>query len=200
MPEFAEVTQILKNIQSGNAQWDDLLPSLYEELKRMAHGHLRNERQNHTLNTTALVHEAFFKLVDQNRMTWESRQHFLAIASLAMRRVLMTYAQQRTTDKRKIDQIAFSLEEIDGANFNQLTPQNCQILLLLDEALTQLEQENPKAARIVEYRFFGGLTHEEIGQVLGTSAITVRRQWVLAKTWLRKTMNAYSRNAEASST
>jgi len=176
------VTALLQRLADGDrAALDELLPAVYQELKDRAHGQLRRERSGHTINTTALVHEAFLKLVDQNDAHWKNRAHFLAVASQAMRRILIDYARARLADKRGGGQpmVTFNEELYAG-------DRNAEQLIELDRALHKLEEFDKTQSQIVDYHFFGGLTHQEIAEVLGISVATVGREWRLARAWLSK--------------
>ncbi len=183
------VTRLLQQVQEGHGQaWDELMPLVYDELYALAEHKLRFERNDHTLTPTALVHEAYLKLVDQNRVHWQSRSHFFAIAAQAMRRILVNYAARRKTAKRGggTPQIAFSETLVQRVGL--FTDRQAEEVLALNEALNRLEAFSERACRVVEYRFFGGLTYEEVGQVMGLSSITVRRAWNTARAWLRREM------------
>jgi RNA polymerase sigma factor (TIGR02999 family) len=174
------VTELLAELTGGNqAIVNALLPLIYDELHRMAQNQLQRERKDHTLNATALVHEAYLKLVDQSRVSWQNRAHFLGVAAQAMRRILINYAQQRRAQKRGGDLVATTFDE-------DLFPDEGRAdrLIDLDEALERLKALNERQATVVECRFFGGLTHEEAAEVLGVSVPTVRRDWRLARAWL----------------
>jgi len=158
---------------------EQLTPVLYDELRRVAHLQLRRERPDHTLGTTALVHEAYLKLADQTRSSFADRAHFLATAAVAMRRVLVDHARGRAREKRGGAQLPVTLDEELA-----LGAGSCDALLELDDALARLGEIEPRLARVVECRFFGGLTDEETASALGTTARTVRRDWVKAKGWL----------------
>jgi RNA polymerase sigma factor (TIGR02999 family) len=179
-PPPQDVTALLDELTGGNpAVVNALLPLIYDELHRVADYQLRGERRDHTLNATALVHEAYLKLVDQSRVTWQNRAHFLGVAAQAMRRILINYAEQRRAQKRGGDLVATTFDE-------DLVPHDARAdeLVDLDEALTRLQAVSPRQAAMVEYRFFGGLTHEEIAEVLRVSVPTVQRDWRLARAWL----------------
>jgi RNA polymerase sigma factor (TIGR02999 family) len=152
----------------------------------MAGRQLRKERPDHTLNATALVHEAYLKLVDQKKVNWQNRAHFFGIASLAMRRILINYAQMHIAEKRGGNNILVTFDD-------SATPRETRAeeLIVLDEALQRLEQFNKRQAKVVEYRFFGGLTQEEIAAVLDVSVPTVRRDWRLARAWLSRELNMH---------
>jgi len=192
------VTQLLLDVQEGKPEAvNRLMPLVYDELRALAHQKLSHERSDHTLNTTGLVHEAYLRLVDQRQVAWQNRSHFFAIAAQAMRRILINYAAQRNTAKRgglvKKVPMDHALEEA----LNVMTDHRTEELLILDEALRRLETFNERGCRIVEYRFFGGLTHGEIAEVMGLSVITVRRAWSSAKAWLRREMTDMMNNADA---
>ena len=177
-----EITQLLCSLSDDNRQIvDSLLPLVYKELHQIAHVQLRNERSGHTLNATALVHEAYFKLVDQTRVNWQNRAHFFAIASQAMRRILINYAHQRKAEKRGGNKAFVTFIE-DSIPKNQ----NPDELIALDEALNRLEKLNERQSKVIEYWFFVGLTHEEIAEVLKVSVPSVRRDWRLARAWLSR--------------
>ena len=180
MDRDQEITDLLIAMRGGDSEAAHrLLPLVYEELRRMAHRHLRGEREGHTLSTTALVHEAYLKLADQTRIVWNDRTHFLAVAAGAMRRILIDYARQYQATKRGGGQQRLTLEE-------ETIPveQRADELLALDDALTRLSALDPRLGQVVELRFFGGLSEEEAAQSLGVTARTVRRDWVKARGWL----------------
>ncbi|MFZ0391251.1 MAG: sigma-70 family RNA polymerase sigma factor [Calditrichia bacterium] len=177
-----EITYLLGELSGGNHTIvDQLMPMVYDELHRMAQLKLLRERRGHTLNATALVHEAYLKLVDQNQVDWQNRAHFFAIASQAMRRILINYAQMRLAEKRGGGNPVVTFME-------ESVPREARAeeLLALDEALNRLAEMNQRQSQVVEYWFFGGLTHEEIAEVVGVSLPTVRRDWRLARAWLTK--------------
>ena len=177
-----EITALLADLSGGNRDVvDAILPRVYDELQALARGQLRGERPDHTLNTTALVHEAYLKLVRQDRVTWQNRAHFFAIAATAMRRILINYAHKRNAEKRGGGEALATFE--DG-----MAPRatNAEELIALDDALARLAEHSERQSRVVEYRFFGGLTHEEIAEVLGVSVPTVGRDWRFARAWLSR--------------
>lgn len=184
-----QITLLLKQAVDGEREraFDALLPIVYDELKRLARGRLRHERDGHTLNATALVHEAYMRLVDQ-KVSWESRAHFYAVASQAMRRVLVDYARRRSAAKRGGPAEDLSLEALDEA---LVAGDEARLdeLVAIDELLEKMEAEDPRAAQIVQYRVFGGLRHGDIAEVLGTSEATVRRSWTFAKLWLKRALS-----------
>ncbi|HIG75890.1 MAG TPA: sigma-70 family RNA polymerase sigma factor [Bacteroidetes bacterium] len=176
----ADVTALLADLRSGDSDAvDAILPHVYGELQDLARRQLRGERDGHTLNTTALVHEAYLKLVRQDRADWQSRAHFLGVAALAMRRILINYAKKRKAEKRGGGAVLATFEE--GAVGRVARTDE---LLALDEALDRLAERSERQARVVELSFFGGLTQPEIAEALGVSEITVRRDWRMARAWL----------------
>jgi RNA polymerase sigma factor (TIGR02999 family) len=182
MEKDPEITRMLVELSGGNrALVDALVPLVYGELHRIAERSLRSERPDHTLNATALVNEAYLKLIDQTRVTWQNRAHFYAIASQAMRRILVNYAEARKAEKRGGGQNMVTLN--DDLMGNDVRAEE---LVDLDEALTRLKALSERQAAVVEYHFFGGLTHEEIAEVLSVSLPTVRRDWRLARAWLTR--------------
>jgi RNA polymerase sigma factor (TIGR02999 family) len=182
------VTLLLRRAGSGDpAAFTQLFPLIYDELKRLAENKLRFERENHTLSATALVHEAYLRLVDQTEVEWQSRTHFFAVAAQAMRRILVDHARRRGAGKRGAGARVVPLEMAENVGDGEWpgTGDDGERLLLLDAALERLGRFNPRGARVVEYRFFGGLPFAEIAEVLGVSEVTARRAWTMAKTWLR---------------
>lgn len=180
-----EVTRLLRDWGNGNQQaLEKLVPLIYSELRQIAHKCLYRERPGHTLQTTALVHEAYLKLIDQRDARWQNRAHFFAIASQAMRRILIDNARRHTAVKRGGPAENLPLDQ--AANIS-LEPD--PILLPLDEALTKLAEIDPQQSRIVELRFFGGLTIEETAEVMSLSIDTIKREWAMARAWLRQRMS-----------
>ena len=182
MPETHsdEITQLLVQLSGGSRDaLDRLLPLVYDELRNLAASYLRRERPNHTLQPTALVHEAWLKLIGDSQINLQNRAHFFGIAAQVMRRVLVDHARRQTADKRGGEVLKLSLDEnIDAAQERAVE------LIALDDAMTELATFDPQKSRIVELRFFGGLSVEETADLLGVSAVTVKRQWRLAKAWL----------------
>jgi RNA polymerase sigma factor (TIGR02999 family) len=179
-----QITELLRQVGEGNAgAQHDLYPVVYDELRRIAHGRLLRNRPGETLNTTALVHEAYLRLVDQPKAAWNDRAHFFATASRAMRFILVDYARRRTAGKRGglRDDLPLSVVQLAAED-------RTEDLLALNDALDRLEQYSDRLARLVEYRFFGGLTYEEIAEVTGHSVPTVKRDWRRARTWLYQAM------------
>lgn len=179
---------LLRAFTDGNRDaFDQLVPLVYAELNRIAHLRLRRERDGHTLDTGALVHEAWVRLQDQTRTVWRSREHFLAVASEAMRRILVDYAKARGAARRGGGQFHVPIERADSiADPSAFGEERSDVLLALDDALSRLAAFNAVGARVVQYRYFGGLDNAEIASVLQTSERSVRRTWVLAKAWLRR--------------
>lgn len=160
---------------------DELMPVVYDELRRLAQKYLNRERSNHTLQTTALVHEAYLRLVDQKAVNWQNRAQFFGIAARMMRRILINHANDRQAKKRQGYATRISLD--DAVNFFEKAELD---LAALDEALNELAVLDPQQAQIVELRFFGGLTIEEVSEVLEISPATTKREWDSAKLWLRR--------------
>ena len=180
-----EISLILKSWNDGNRQSaDELMAAVYEELHRIAAQYLRRERSDHTLQPTALVHEAYLKIVDISDIAWQDCAHFFAVASNVMRRILVDYARARETEKRGGEFQRIALE--DAISFSG--DKSDVDLLALDEALKQLATFDEQQSRIVEMRFFGGLTIEETAEVLSISPATVKREWTMAKSWLYRKM------------
>jgi RNA polymerase sigma-70 factor (ECF subfamily) len=175
-----EVTRLLVQLTDGDhAALDALLPLVYAELRRLAAGYLRRERHGHTLQPTALVHEAYLRMIDQTQVRWQNRAHFFGVAAQMMRRILVDHARSQQAEKRGGDMQKLSLDEnID------VSGERASDLVALDEALQRLAEIDPQKSRVVELRFFGGLSVEETAEVLGVSAPTVKRQWRMAKAWL----------------
>jgi RNA polymerase sigma-70 factor, ECF subfamily len=175
-----QITERLIAWNSGDATAaDEVMRAVYQELHRMAGRYLRLERVGHTLQPTALVHEAYLRLVDQTRVSWQNRAHFFGVASQMMRRILVDYARTKGREKRGGEHTRVSLEEVMC-----VTEGKGDDLVALDASLERLATIDPRKARVVELRFFGGLSVEETGEVLGVSPQTVMRDWKLAKAWL----------------
>ena len=187
MEEHEEITQLLLDVQAGDKEASERLwRAVYDKLRRIARHRLRGERAGHTLDTTDLVHEAYLKLVDQTRVEWQDRVHFLAMAARVMRNILIDYARRRNAQKRgggaphlALDHVTVSAED------------SAEMFLALDEALDELTENDERLGRVVEYRFFGGMTEEEIAAALGVSKRTVRRDWRKAKAWLARAIGEY---------
>ena len=187
-----EITRLLARASHGNREaFDELFPVVYDELKAVARNRLRSERSDHTLSATALVHEAYLSLVDQDSVEWQGRAHFLSVAAAAMRRILIDYARMKKRKKRGAHAQHVSLESAD--EHGELISEDQAVeLLALDEALERLRGFNNEGAEVVSYRLFGGLTHVEIAEVTGVSEVTVRRRWTAARAWLRGQLGAES--------
>lgn len=173
-------TDLLLRASAGDgAAVDALLPAVYDELRRLAHRQLRGETPGATLNTTALVHEAYLKLIDQSRAEWKNRAQFMAIAATAMRRILIDRARQRRSEKRggRLQRVPLEAAELASDD-------RADVLIALDEALARLSQLSERQGRIVECRFFGGLSEEETAAALDLSLRTVQREWAKARSWL----------------
>ena len=184
MSHQSEVTQLLSELgRGGPAALNRLIPILYDELRHIARRHLRGERPDHTLDTTALVHEAYVKLVGLDRMTWQNRAHFLAVAAQAMRRVLVDYAVTRRAQKRGGERQRVPLEDVAAG-----TDQPLETLLALDRALRGLEGLDGRLSRVVECRYFGGMSVEETAEVLQVSEATIKRDWSIARAWLNRAL------------
>ena len=164
----------------SSSELDKLYPLVYDELRRLAFYYMRQERTNHTLQPTALVHEAYIKLIDQTQVKWQNRAHFFGIAANIMRRILVDYARQHKAEKRGGAAEKMPLEE----EILIVSEGKSAELLALDEALENLAKLDPQKSKIVELRYFGGLSVEETAEVLGVSEITVKRHWRMAKAWL----------------
>ena len=181
------ITEILRQWSSGNQEAaDELMPLVYKELHRQAARYLRRERADHTLQTTALIHEAYLKLIDQKYVDWESRTHFFAIAAQAMRRILVDYAKTRNREKRGGAAENLPLEE---ALQVQAKEEKSIDLIALDEALTRLAEIDEQQARVVELRYFADLSLEETAEALHISRSTAARDWSVAKAWLLRELS-----------
>ena len=184
-PEQENITELLLEFSNGKAiAVDALLPIVYDELKRLASNYLRRERSNHTLQPTALVHEAYIRMIDQTRVNWQNRAHFFGIAANVMRRILVDHARQRNAEKRGAEFQKFSLDE----NVDKAVELSSE-MVALDDALKELAKVDPNNARLVELRYFGGLTFEETAEVMNVSVITAKRHWRVARAWLYGQIN-----------
>jgi len=184
-PEPAgDVTELLLAAEGGAPDAvSKLMPVVYAELKQLAAGYLRAERADHTLQTTGLVHEAYLKLVDQRRTTWQNRSHFFGIAAQAMRRILVDHARKRRAAKRDAGRAVTLDDELVGV------PSDTEEVLAVDQALERLAMLDPRQSRIVELRYFAGLSVEEVGEALEISPATVKRDWTSAKAWLQRELS-----------
>jgi RNA polymerase sigma factor (TIGR02999 family) len=183
MPDAREdVTEVLAQMRDGDKRAaDKLLPLVYDEFRALA----RHYRANHTLQPTALVHEAYMKLVDQTRVDWQGRSHFFAVAAQAMRRILVDHARARQRDKRGGGRARVVLDEAVA-----LSPQKDEDVLALDEALERLAKLDARQAKVVELRFFGGMNVEEVAAALGVSKRTVEGDWTFARAWLSRELRS----------
>lgn len=186
-PVSEEITAMLHDWSTGNQEvLDDLLPIVYQELRTQAHRYLRRERPNHTLQATALINEAFLRLIEQKDAGWENRAHFFGLAASMMRRILVDYAKTRNRLKRGGKETDLPLEEASSVPVDAVDGTTKINLILLDEALKKLAKKDEQQARVVELRYFSGLTIDETAKVLGVSSMTVKRDWNVAKAWLRR--------------
>ncbi len=175
------VTELLLEFSKGNQNVvNDIFPMIYDELKRLANNYLRNERGNHTLQPTALVHEAYLKLIDHTRINWQNRAHFLGMAATMMRQILIDHARKHRAGKRGGENENVPLEE----SIVIVAGEKSMDLIALDDALKDLEKFDEFKSRLVELRYFGGLSVEETAEVLNVSEVTVKRHWRMAKAWL----------------
>ncbi len=181
-PMSADVTQWLSQLDAPTPHaGQQLFELLYDDIRRMARGHLRREQAAHTLSATGLTHEAWFRMSEQTRTLWKNRSHFLAVASTMMRRILVNHELARRTAKRDAELVA-----VTASGLEQLALAPDRDLVAVHEALLAFEPVDPRAAKVVELRFFGGLENEEIATVLGISLATVKRDWTLARAWLAR--------------
>jgi RNA polymerase sigma factor (TIGR02999 family) len=175
-----DLTDLLMKAGAGDREaLDRVFPEVYEELRQIAHRQLRREADGHTLGTTALVHEAYLRMIDQTRASWRDRAHFLAVAATAMRRILVDYARRHRAAKRGGPRVAVSLDSLQLA-----IDDRADLLIALDDALTQLVALDERQARVVECRFFGGLNEVETAEALGIGLRTAKRDWAKARSWL----------------
>jgi RNA polymerase sigma factor (TIGR02999 family) len=185
MTSPATITQLLIRWRDGDqAALDELLPQVYRELRRLANHYLRQERPGHTLQASDLVHEAYLRLADEKEIDWQNRAHFFGIAAVRMRHILVEHARGRNAAKRGGGEYRLSLSQAD-----RLTEERDVNLLALDDALQRLEALDAQKSRIVELRYFGGLTIEETAEALRISTATVKRDWNMARAWLRNEIN-----------
>lgn len=196
---MGDITQLLLRWRAGErAALDSLFPLVYQELRAMALRHLRRERSGHTLQRTALVHEAFMKLVDQSNVDWEGRAQFFGVASKAMRRILVDHARKRSARKRGVRDDNIDVEQLARAEDDdapRLDGEQLEARVdfeIVDDALRKLEALDADQGRLVELRFFGGLSIEETAQVVGVSPATVKREWAVARAWLQRELKSAS--------
>ena len=187
--EGEQVTQLLQAMHKGDPDAaETLLPLIYKELHRLARSYMRRERADHTLQPTALIHEAYLKLAHQD-VDWQNRDHFLGVAANVMRRVLVDYARAHKAERR-----AGGLKRVDLEEGLAISPARMEEVTILDEALHRLEAEHPRQARVVEMRYFGGLSVEQIGAMLGVAPRSVKRDWALARIYLLRELRPEVRN------
>jgi RNA polymerase sigma factor (TIGR02999 family) len=180
-PETADITQLLLDWREGNKNaLDDLMPLVYDELRRLAQVYMRGQKAGHTLQTTALVNEAYLRLVDSSRVRWKDRAHFFAISAQLMRRILVDSARSRNSLKRggEIQKVELDDEAVAALTENKID------LIALDEALKELAELSPRQSKVVELKYFGGLTETEVAEALEISERTVKRDWSVARAWL----------------
>ncbi len=179
------LTQLLIDVGKGNdAALNQILPQIYQELRRLAGSYMSRERSDHTLRPTALVHEAYLRLIDQRRVDWKNRAQFLGMAANMMRRVLVNHARDRAAEKRGGGAPRVTLSIAEGLEQPELD------IMAVDQALEKLAELDPRKTQIVEYKFFTGLTTDEIAAVLGISVATVEREWKFARAWLFEALKA----------
>jgi RNA polymerase sigma factor (TIGR02999 family) len=182
----SDITQWLQSLAGDSAQASSqLFALLYDELRRVARGHLRREDAGHTLSATGLAHEAWFRMAEQNRTAWRNRSHFLAVASTMMRRILVNHELARRADKRDAQLVPLTLS---GAE--QYGDMPDRDVVAVHEALLAFEAVDARAARVVELRYFGGLENDEVAEALGISLATVKRDWAIARAWLQRALSA----------
>ncbi len=192
-PSSHEVTRLLVAWSDGDqAALEQLTPLVYRELRRLAKGYLRRERPGHLLQTTALINEAYLRLIDWKAVRWQNRAHFFGVAAQLMRRILIDFARGRHQDKRGGAAVQISLDDAAAMSVERSAE-----FIALDEALDQLAAIDPRRSRMVELRFFGGLTEEETAEALKVSPRTVRREWSLARAWLYRELKQGEREDEA---
>lgn len=189
-PNPSEVTVLLQAWKAGDqAAGEELVPLVYNELHRISRSFLRKERANHTLQATALVNEAYMKLAEQNKIDWQNRAHFLSVAAQMMRRILINYWKERNAQKRGGGAVVLTLEE------GQIGGKGGIDLEVLNDGLEKLAERDERKARLIELKFFGGLTEEELAEVLGVSVPTIRRDWRLARVWLYRYLGEEGRSS-----
>lgn len=181
-----DVTRLLQRVREGDASAShDLIPFVYKELRRIAGAFMQGERPGHTLQPTALVNEAYLRLVDQKRVDWQGREHFFRVAARLMRRVLVDHARGRLAAKRGGGEENLNLDCLDIPD----RPEKLEQMLIVDDILTRLEAVDPEQVRVVELRYFGGMSIPETASALGVSTSTVDRDWSMAKAWIRRELS-----------
>lgn len=183
----SQTTRLLKAVHAGDhAAAERLLPLVYSELHRLANAYMRRERPDHTLQPTALINEAYMRMIQED-IDWNSREHFIGFAAHVMRRVLVDYARARNADQR-----VGKRERVELQDHIAISPERLEEVALLDEALDRLEKKNPRQAKVVELRYFGGLSTEQIAAALGIAPRSVKRDWALARIWLFEELKPHS--------
>ncbi|QQS33894.1 MAG: sigma-70 family RNA polymerase sigma factor [Acidobacteriota bacterium] len=189
MPENhqqVEITRLLLKWRGGDHEaLSDLMPAVYRELRRIAHNYMRRQNVGHSLQTTALINEAYLRLIDSDKVNWQDRDHFFAICSQLMRRILVDSARRRASSKRGGNRMQVTLSDAVAADERQGTD-----IVALDEALRRLAALSPRQSQIVEMKYFGGLTEEQIAETLDISSRTVRRDWNIARAWLYRELSS----------
>jgi RNA polymerase sigma factor (TIGR02999 family) len=183
LPDSPAITMLLRQWRQGDSQaFEEVSQYLYNDLLRRASAYMKNERRGHSLRPTGLVHEAFIKLIGKKQIEWEDRNHFLAVAAQTMRRILVDHARRRKREKRGGSSEDLPLDEV-----RQVAAGRSQVdLVALNEALNELATFDPRQAKVVELKYFGGMTLDETADVLGVSRVTVKRDWQIARAWLRQ--------------
>ncbi len=185
MAKSAEITRLLRELRTGNRSAEStLMEAVYPDLKRIAIRYLRNERRGHTLQATALVNEAWLQLLGQTEKDWTNRSHFFAIAAQLMRRIMVDYARKKKAGKR-----GGGLQRVELTDAVAISEDGLEQILLIDAALERLAEWDPRQCRVVELRFFGGLSEDEVARVLGVASRTVKRDWNVARAWLHGELN-----------
>ena len=193
MDSSHEITALLLALEQGDqSAWERLMPLVMEELRKLASSYMRKERAGHVLQTTALVNEAWLRLVDQNRVHWQNRKHFYGIAAQCMRRILVDYVKAKKRGS--------GAEHISVSGASLITNEKSVELLALDEALHKLAKQDERKSQVVELRYFGGCTVEEVAELLGISEATVAREWHKALAWLRRELGAETKAEESAQT
>jgi RNA polymerase sigma factor (TIGR02999 family) len=183
-----EVTELLRSWRQGHAEaLDRLIPLVHDELRRVAHAHFRREQPGHTLQATALVHEVYLRLMDIDRLTLNDRTHFFAVSARLMRQILVDHARRKRADKRGGGVTMMSLDEVSPVSQTPIVD-----VLALDQALDALSSHDERQCRVVELRFFAGLSIDEAAEALGVSAATVEREWAMAKAWLYQRLSMHA--------
>lgn len=198
------VTRLLRRVSAGDHEaFDELFPLVYEELRGLARVQRRRAPRTDTLNTTALIHEAYLKLVSQEKPEWRGRSHFRAVAATAMRHILIDYARRARTIRRGGRRARLSLDQVESSlksSGDRMFAEEPELLVVLDEALQRLESHSERQARIVECRFFAGMQVPDTAEALGVSAATVKRGWSMARAWLHREMERALANGVAEDT